>query len=288
MMKNPVNVTGRFRSSAVIALTLIVLSGSNVFAQGAQDKCVITTTIANDPTVLTFQPSKGTCLMAYDAFQSAGAVVLGRDLDLQSIVKYLSTKTAKGKYDSTFQEKFDSGMKFTDAMGFLKELLAVDKVEQDHVLFWAYVDVYGRGPEPFEKSIWEAKMQNQKAWYTIIVGDEGEKMNKNGSRPSMIGRAYNSAFGRDATAAEIAYYLPLKMRYSQIVEAGRSWLYSEKGTQELINATTKALTVTDKKIPTASEVKDSIAWFKSKNFIYAQMIDPYQNMKFPSMKVPSW
>src|ERR1700686_826517 len=276
-MKTLFDLTGRFSLFAVFVVIVVGFSGSMGFGQGGQGKVIPPFPNPNTgqatlvqpgpsdcqknikPDKAAWQVTNRNCQKAADAFQAAAAFVLGPQLSDDQLLNYVALK-GNGNYDPSFDAKFNAGMQSTDAAGFLKELIAADAGVRESVLNAAYMEVYGFNADSIPRERYYPLMRTQKAWFATIVQNESGRLNTTpGLRTSMIQRAYNASFGRDATATLVTYWTPMEDDYAHMIEKNRCWLYSPSGSQELFDSIKRAMIATHPrhKPPSDSKVNAS-------------------------------
>jgi hypothetical protein len=106
-----------------------------------------------------------------------------------------------------------------------------------------------------------------------------ETKNLNNSKPlreKMIKAAYSRAFGRQATADEIAYWLARSEHFRPLLNAQRIWLYSAQGNKDLRGAVRVALYPKLKREPTAAEIDEGIKKVTPGKLIYTEMVPVLQ------------
>ncbi len=247
----------------------ILLGSANTFAQ---KDCKASGHVGVD---LKLDAPNTNCRKAEDAFLAAFSVVFGENATGGKLVALINS-AAGGAYGPGFQSKFESGLSFTDALGFLKYIVANDASQQSRALGNAMHTVYGRDPLPVEKVSWDAKLKTGKAWYATIVSDETARMNKdNLLRATMLISAYQRSFGRDDTKAEQAFWLSRKENFDQMLEKNRCYLYSPSGSNDLFMSAKKALIQTKKVVaPTDQQVNDYIKSITPRHSLYWEMTAP--------------
>lgn len=204
---------------------------------------------------------------AVGAFQAASVVVLGRGL---SKTEKLVPKTALSKsgfvgfsvkivwtketsldtealsqlfaqYDqyAAPDEKIKNGIKFTDAVTFLKADLkkqtGVGNLMIQMLLERAFQETFGRMPTAAESDGWTARIRSESLWYAPVKLELMKRAKDDAKeRIALIDRAYGFSLGRMASPAERKYWLPRADYYDRIVAGNRAWLYRGNGaTNEL-------------------------------------------------------
>ena len=272
-MKNLISLVSRFGLFAVFAVIAIGLGVHAIYGQTAayHSECSVNNQ-GTDSVQLVFQPANVNCQKAADAFQAAAALVLGRQLSNGELYKYIVDARTQ-PYSAGFDAKFSDGLQFTDAAGFLKQVLARDEVMRTAVLNAAFREVYGGNSLPVNQAYWDPKVKAKKAWWATIVTAETTKLNNDPDlRKVTIRVAYFNSIGRAPTPAEVQYWMPMTEHYAQIIEANRGWLYSANGAQALVDATTKALKEKTKKDPNDNDIKAAMLDFTKRRATYLEMI----------------
>ncbi len=208
---------------------------------------------------------------SYAAFNSAAPIVIGEmkvNYDRNHIWRHAIM------YDPAWQGKYNDGLKFTDAVAWLKQRMAGSQGGEDRALAInnAYREVYGRDSTPAEQAYWEPLVKAQQAWYAPIVIAELGTLKNYGGRPAMINRAYQAFMGRPAIQADLDYWLPRSEHYRLIVQAGRSYLYSSGGATDLAETVARALQTKNGSQPSDAEVKAAMIRFTPQKLIFAEMI----------------
>lgn len=139
----------------------------------------------------------------------------------------------------------------------------------------AFYHAKGDLPSAWERSYWEAKIQQDAATtYETVLKSVTEEMNKKPSaRRLMIQIAYVMVFGRYATDVDMNFWHPRSENFREVVEANRNWLYSPNGAGDLNVAVTSILQFLLQKPPTQNEVNNSIGIYKkdSRRLIWAEL-----------------
>lgn len=176
--------------------------------------------------------------------------------------------------------EWNQGLKFTDAVKFLKMELAQPGFAgfRAHTIENAFMEVYGRKSTPIEQAQWDTQFKNRTAWYATMVNAEIKRLAADPvQRQEMIDRVYRTSMGRAAAPGERSYWLPRSEHYRLIVEASRKWLYSPNGAKDLVETVTRALTAKMGRPPTDDQIKSAMAQFTNQRAIYSDMVSPLQN-----------
>jgi hypothetical protein len=258
-MKGHLKTVTRLSQMAILLFVLFGLQALTAFGQNNIDPAAVKER----------ERRQKACFSAFDA---AAPIVYGYDMKLHVWRNdYWQTYLMM---DPAWRPKYDEGLKFTDAVAWMKEGLAGDGAGEGRALVInnAYQEVYGREATPAEHAYWEPQVKAQKAWYATIALGEIGKLNSNGSeRGAMISRAYHAVMGRGATRADFAYWYPLKDHYRQIVQAARSYLYSASGTTDLAATMARALQTNNGSQPSDAQVKAAILKYTPNKWIYAEI-----------------
>lgn len=209
-----------------------------------------------------------------DALNSAYPVVMGNPAWVTcATVQEFAGEISKPPYN--MGAEWQEGMKFTDAVKFLKIKLAHPGMAafRAQTIDYAFVEVYGRPSSPIEQAQWENKFKNQQAWYASMVAAEQKKLNASkAERQAMLDRVYQAGMGRNSDAGDQGYWLPRPEHFRLIVEANRKWLYSANGVNDLVQTTTRALTAKTGKPPSDAQIKTAMAQFTGARAIYSEML----------------
>lgn len=254
----------------IFAVFMFGISALNTFGQGNPyiNPCVVGTYI-NQQQV---DANAEKCIPAKQSLNSAAPIVIGKSPDDTEMKYWLYLVTHSAKYGS----KFNEGLKLSDAVNFLKDQFSASSLTEERakIINRAYQEVYGRDSKATEQASWETQIKAQTAWYATIVTSEIQKLNQDQTeRNAMLNRAYQKSMGRDANETDLKYWLPRTEHYRQIVDATRSWLYSEKGTKDLVETISRALL--KKKggnRATDESIKSAMTKFTPDKKIYAEMI----------------
>lgn len=165
---------------------------------------------------------------------------------------------------------FDSGGK--TAIGYYFDQLNAPEnagLKQKTVNF-AFMDVYGTGVSPKDLIFYNA----QKTAYRYIYRDEKDKLQKDAVLKRLaISYAYKKSMGRTQRKDETDYWFPLPATCKEIVEANRSFMYSDnpKGKEDL-DQTIKSHLL-DKGIdkPSPEQIKAKRDEFIKRKAIYVEM-----------------
>jgi hypothetical protein len=221
--------------------------------------------------------SESNCKAARSAFKSASAIVTGIVLDDSYISEWIGVASASPNW----QIKINEGLKFSDAVSFLKQYMAEEKgitgldgvAERAITIDNAFREVYGHSSTPLEQASWEVQVKAQKACYATIWAAELKKIISNRElRIPIIQKAYTDAMGRMPTADDMNYWKPRNEHYRLLVDACRAWLYSEAGAKDLIETITRAWKVKYKNTtPTDNEIKEELIRCTKSKLIYSEM-----------------
>lgn len=210
---------------------------------------------------------------AKPAFASAANVFLGRDPLAQEVPLWL-TLMKSDEYGMAVQAA--DGVSYVEAAAFLKAYLTKPggaKLRAE-AIDNAFLEIYGRPSTSLEQAKWDLQIKAGKAWYVPIVGQEQAAMMASANaHKAAINAAYFASFGRDGSAAEIAYFLPRSEHFRQIVALNRNWLYSPSGAAELIFAIARAQ-IAKGQTPDDATIKADLPGYTAKRAIYAEMLKP--------------
>lgn len=180
-----------------------------------------------------------------------------------------------------YKGKFDTGLKLTDATNWVKDYITspIDNFPwRKNIMDTAFMQVYGREPTFGESADYNQRIIDQKAWFTKIVFDENGKLNKNSAeQKAAVNRAYQKSMGRDASADEIKYWQTRKGNYSTVLNAARSYLYTESGAKDLQETIARAYQAAGKNPPTGANLTKAIKSYEQNKMIYAEILS---NAKF--------
>lgn len=142
-----------------------------------------------------------------------------------------------------------------------------------HAVGGNFAATYLDASKPDEQAYWEAQVAAQKAWYATIVGAEREGLNKDkAARTQMLNRVCKAAFGRDAQAGDLDYWLPRDDTYRAVLDANRNWLYSAAGAKDLSETVRRALKAAKGVEPNGEQVKAAAANLTPGRPIYVEMV----------------
>lgn len=204
------------------------------------------------------------------AFAAAAPLVLGRPPFTGEVAYWIPIMKSYG-----MSQQLQEGLKFSDAVAFLKKFMAepIGSARGVEAIEYAFQEVYGRYATPLEQAYWESQIKAQTAWYAPIVSAERAKLNKDSAlRKAVINHAYQLAFGRDANSIDLQYWMPRSEHFRHLLAAQRVWLYSANGAGDLVETTTRALQKVNGKAPTDAQVKAAMKYFSIKNVIYRSMV----------------
>lgn len=210
---------------------------------------------------------------AKPAFASAANVFLGRNPLAQEVPQWLTLMNAP-EYGMAAQAA--DGVSYVEAAAFLKAHLTKPgsaKLRAE-AIDNAFLEIYGRPSTSLEQAKWDAQVKVGKAWYVPIVGQERAAMMASPTaRMATINAAYFASFGRDGSAAEVAYYQPRTEHFRQIVALNRNWLYSSSGAPELILTIARAQ-IAKGQTPDDATIKADLPGYTAKRATYAEMLKP--------------
>jgi hypothetical protein len=213
------------------------------------------------------------CATAKQMIESAAVIVFGEPLNGDEWT-YAANKMLSAP--EVGEQKFKDGLKLIDAINYWKSYAAspfAGDGTRTKIVKAAYMEVYGQLPLISENNDWSLKIKEKNAWYTTIVLAEIEKLNKDQvKRKAMIDRVYQVVFGRSADAGNLQYWMPRKEHYRLIVQANRSWLYSDNGKGDLHDTVKRAfINKTNYKTPSETQIKNTAGAFSLKKLIYSEM-----------------
>jgi hypothetical protein len=154
-----------------------------------------------------------------------------------------------------------SAVNYTQAFADLKGRLLTPSgmMERANVIDRAYFNAFGRSSTADEQLYWENRMMNEMLWYapiaTAALAYLNNPSNRAGERTATIHRAYQATLGRDASASDLAYWLPRSEHYPMVVRYCIDWLYSPGGAGELPQVVRYAAATRLGRQPTEAEVK---------------------------------
>jgi hypothetical protein len=262
MMKGQIKTDARLCQMSILLFVLFGLQAITAFGQGYQP-----------PPLSPAEKAEGERRMKASnaAFNAAAPIVIG-EMKVNYDKNFIWANAIM--HDPAWQAKYNDGLTFTDAVAWLKQMIAGPQGGEVRALAInnAYQEVYGRGSTPAEQAYWETLVKAQQAWYAPIVIAEFGTLKNYGGRPAMINRAYQAVMGRDANQADSGYWLPRSEHYRLIVQAGRSYLYSSGGATDLAETVARALKTKNGSQPSDADVKAAMIKFTSGKLIFAQMI----------------
>lgn len=219
------------------------------------------------------------CKAALAAFRSASVIVTGKlENDGQIVGFESSVSSFPGwisilKTQPEYKPKYDDGLKFIDAVNWLKQRISKDAKDRLFAIDNAFREVYGIESTPEQQATWDVEVKAQKAWYAIIVSSEIAKLSKDNTlRTATINRVYFDAFGRNASSDEIKYWLPRSEHYRTQLQANRTWLYSSSGAKDFAETVARALKNVHGSEPSPADVKSAMVAFTSNKLIYKEMV----------------
>jgi len=179
-----------------------------------------------------FKPDSKEYKTAKSALLSASVIVLGlpyTDVEInQRLVEFDAPPYNMG-------QKYDEGLKFSEAVDFLKLRLKKDSFDRILATNMAYLESMGRQGNDNERSYWQGRILNEdKLWYATMLPTFNDyvKTNKD-ERKATINRVYLAVFGRPAKSTDTNYWLNRSENYRAMREANRQYLWSEAGKLEL-------------------------------------------------------
>lgn len=275
-MKRSTKLTNRWNLTVLFAIFTIALTASSISAEVC-GKTELYSTGTAVGFISTFKPDTPQCKSAKEAFDSATVIVTG-------VPNYTfdtdSWKNAPNPYiwvnemvrNPKYSAKFNEGLKFGDAVNFLKERIATNAVDRQFAIDNAFWEVYGRKSSPAEQAAWDSQVKGQKAWYATIVTSEIGKMNGNrANRESAINVTFYFTFGRTPTETELNYWKGRNEHFRLMMQANRNWLYSSEGANELAALVKKVLYLKGNKMPTDSQIKQKMTEYADKKAIFLEM-----------------
>ena len=167
---------------------------------------------------------------ARGAFAAALPLIMGTTLhpvDSQELFP-LVKRFISPKYGGA--AKYKEGLKFSDAAEFLKWRLKNENIERTGLVYRVYRDTFGRNPTDADLKYWLPRVQNEgKWWFFTLVPVNVKWMNESDAneKKAAISRSYRAAFGREATAAELADKLKGDGHFRKLREAHRAFLWSD-------------------------------------------------------------
>ena len=200
----------------------------------------------------------------------AAVIVTGDAMDEKKFDQWLKLAVADPKWTG----KFGAGLKFTEAVVWLKEHIAGNDGAADRAaaIDNAFREVYGRESTPTEQAFWETQVRAQKAWYATIVGGEIGKLNANAAvRTETIKRSFQAAFGRQPADKEMQYWLPRSEHFRLMLDAQRAYLYSPNGADELVATVKRRLLIKNGALPSNAQIKQALIFYTPLKAIYREM-----------------
>jgi hypothetical protein len=207
-----------------------------------------------------------------DAFAAGSVLVLGRDPKPSEPYEWI-TMMVTPEYGMSAQ--VSQGFTFLDTTKFLKMLIAkpAGAALRAEAIDNAYVEVYGRPSTAVEQASWDAQVKAGKAWFASIVVKESAKLNASpAERSAMIGRAYQLAEGRAPYAGDAQFWGPKSEHFREIVVAERTWLYTDKGANELVAVAGRAWKAKYGAPATDANAKAMLIKATPTKMIYAEMV----------------
>lgn len=238
-------------------ILITILFGGLFFIGATQADAQILKSVCPD---LNKQP----CVTAKEMLLSAKFFVLGSAEE----PGYDWTKSAEAYLQGTYgvgnEQTFKNGLKLKDAVEFWKAY-AASPMSGDgtamKITHRAFNRIYGTTPETAERKMLMDAIKQKKTWYIQIYTEQLEKLNNSPElRKKMINHSYWSAMGRNATQAELDYWMPRKPHFEQLFKLTRTYIYSEAGKTDRTDMLTRVLTKMNGKAPTSADI--SIAFEK--------------------------
>jgi hypothetical protein len=220
------------------------------------------------------------CQAAKTAFDAAVVIVTGNPYFRFAAEKY---EFSSSPYiwvndlanNPKYSAKFNEGLKFSDAVSYLKERLTTNAADRLFAINNAFMEVYGRTSNTNEQAGWDAQVKTQKAWYAVIVTSEISKLNGNPlTRSAIINDVYQRTMGRTATPEELKYWTPRSAHFRLIVQANRNFLYSSNGAKDLTQTVRTAFSAKYKREPLPLELKTALTKAAENKLIFEEMISP--------------
>lgn len=226
-----------------------------------------------------FGKSSPQCEAARNSMMAAAVIVTG-EKSSSKIYEWAKALAADPKY----AEKFNEGLKFGDAVSWLKARIATNGVDRLFAIDNAFQEVYGRNSTPLEQATWDPQVKAQKAWYAPIVLAETAKLNDNPeTRRTMIFLAYEWAFGRKPTEAEIQKWKAGKEHFRLLLDEHRRWLYTSDGAQERVDMLTNIYSAKyayNKSKSKENWLKTALATIADEKMLYFEIVKNLQNKKY--------
>jgi len=266
-----------------------IFCGLSIFAASSVSAAEVCKKVSGFPGAssifITISTDTPQCKAAQQAFDSAVVIVTGKpdygftsekneQLKNSFIVKsnpyiWVNDLANNPKYSA----KFNEGLKFNDAVSFLKERIATNANDRQFAIDNAFMEVYGRASNASEQANWDAQIKAQKAWYATIVTAEIGRLNSDPKRrTAMIDDVYQQTMGKTATPEELNYWKPRAEHYRLIVQANRNFLYSSNGNKDLVQTVRVAFLAKYKKDPSDKELKVALTKIADRKLIFAEMM----------------
>jgi len=228
--------------------------------------------IRNNDGTLECTKNENSALMkkAKTAVKAAYKQLFGRDL-ATSVNPWLREFFKANKYAGTF---FFNGLQVGIVGQFMQSYLREPQQSKYRQLIInnAFADVCGRQTNAAEMTFWDSEMTNAKGFYGHIFDTEIKKLNSSKiNRRFMVTAAYKKLLGRPALGKELDYWEPRTEVFSQIIDYGRDWLYSESGAKDLNETIGRALYNKTGEKPTAKQTSDAKIKYTKTKAIFAEM-----------------
>ena len=206
------------------------------------------------------------------AFAAGSVLVLGREPKPSEPYPWITMMVTP---EYRMSEQVSKGITFLDAQKFLKMLIAkpAGAAVRAEAIDNAYLEVYGRPSTAMEQAGWDAQVKASKAWFASIVVKESAKLNASPTeRKAMIDRAYQRAEGRAPYAGDAQFWGPKNQHFREIIEAERTWLYTDKGAGELAAVAGRAWLALYGTPPTDANTKAMLIKATPTRMVYADML----------------
>jgi hypothetical protein len=176
--------------------------------------------------------------------------------------------------DYGMAKNFYAGTKQADAEKVLIKSIAEDKSApiRKSIIDRAFYQATGGEANPTEFASWDAKIQQEQAWYKSIFTTARLQMNLNPpKRKLMIQVAYVTVFGRMPTDGDLSYWQSRTEGFKEMVEANRAWLYSPNGAKDLADAVTSVLKFNLNKTPSTDQINTAMSEYRKKRLVFTEM-----------------
>jgi hypothetical protein len=232
------------------------------------------------------QPPAAVVEQTRAAYRSAWIIVLGKpatDAELAAARPHVTCDVPESDITALracmHPERLEwSAVTFSEAVNELKLQVQVPSavLARAEIIDRGYFNAFGRVSSAAEQLYWENRIVAEKLWYAPVATAQlawlNNPANRETERRATILRAYQVGMGRDASASDLAYWLPRSEHYMSLVAACRDWMYGGGQTTDLLAAVRRAASVRAGRPATEAEVKALLVKALVSHPTYEQML----------------